>query len=1121
MESQINEVVNSIRRAALRQEEGELTDGQLLSSFIERRDQAAVTALVQRHGLMVWGVCRRILRHHHDAEDAFQATFLVLVRKAVSIRQREMMANWLYGVAHQTAMKARALLAKRRTREKQGTAMPQPQAPEQDTGNDLQALLDQELSRLPEKYRVAIVLCDLEGKTRQQAARQLALPEGTMAGRLTRGRAMMARRLAQRGLAVSGGALAAVFSQEAASAGLPIAVVAATIKAASMFAAGRVAAAGAISVPVAALTEGVLKAMLLAKLRIPLLVIVTLALAGTGGVAHHLVQARAAEAVGTVEPSPNQDSPEPGGQAAAPKQDLDRRLREKEKQMQVAQKAALSQEFLNEALKEFEAAAGDQEYRLLADMAGLQTQLGDRDAAKKMFERASDLISATNKAYGYAGEGWDWLAVAVAHAGDVDQAIAAASRIPQGKERDSAFQQVARALAHKRLENEALRVAAMVEDRDKKARLGSWLLEDLAVAHVAAGNIPQALDIVERMKDPSSQVTALLGGRGFQPSWGECPFDPGVALAQAKAGDKALAKKTLERAAKLVAAMPRGKAPDRPRALTTLACVQARLDEFAAARKTMEEIQHENGKINSLATLVRQLARAGRTREAMTEIDPLPAGTTKVYALMHFGAGQAEAGDQKAARASFEQAYQLIGELGKPGVGIDLATIRANVGDYKGALQTADTYFPNNDLGYANIAFAQARAGDFKGALATAAKIKDGPNQGPGWWKLNILRHTAACQAKRGESSAVVESIRLDSHLARANALMGLAEGLATLLTEGQVPEDEKENQAVEAVRKYGGEVLRDKEKPGMPVVAVNFVTPGVTDEQLNVLMPLKNLTSLDLDGSKVTDAGLKAIAPIKQLTTIHLRFTQVSDMGLKELASLTSLTDLDVSGTKVTDAGLRDIGHLKGLMNLGLGDTRVTDEGLKELAHLRGLTRLVLYKTTVTGKGLQELAQLTKLQFLTLQGVPVTDLDLKELAPFKELTTLFLQQTQVTDRGLRELAPLKSLVTLHLDKTQVTDVGLKELVSLKQLRSLSLYDTKVTDAGLKDLASLKALSSLTLTHTGVTDDGLKHFVDLKSLTTLDLNETKVTGEGVAMLRKALPKCKIYHGDTLQPRSSG
>src|SRR5262245_23998986 len=437
MESQINEVVDYLRRAALRQGDGGLTDGELLGRFLELRDEAAVTALVRRHGPMVWGVCHRILRNHHDAEDAFQATFLVLVRKAVSIRQREMTANWLYGVAHQTAMKARAILAKRRTREKQGTAMPEPQAPEQDTWNDLQPLLDQELSRLPDKYRVAIVLCDLEGKTRQQAARQLGLPEGTLAGRLTRGRAMLARRLARRGLAVSGGALAAVFSQEAAAAGVPISVAASTLKAASRLAAGQVAASGAISAQVAALTEGVLKGMLLAKLRIPLTVVVALALAGTG-VAHRVLQTQAAGAARAVQPSPLQDSPVRGGQAAA------------SGEKGAAKTAAVrGQEFLNDALKEFEAAKdepGDEHHRLLSEMAGLRGRLGDRNSARKLFEQARALVAALDESE-QAPE-WRWLAGSAARAGEVEEALAAARRIPKGnRSRDTAFQEVVAALA--------------------------------------------------------------------------------------------------------------------------------------------------------------------------------------------------------------------------------------------------------------------------------------------------------------------------------------------------------------------------------------------------------------------------------------------------------------------------------------------------------------------------------------------------------------------------------------------------------------------------------------------------------------------------------------------------
>src|SRR5262245_1665161 len=183
-------VIEHLRRAVRAGGEADLTDGQLLECFVSRRDQAALTALVRRHGPMVWGVCRRVLRNHHDAEDAFQATFLVLVRKAGSILPRQMVANWLYGVAHQTALNARATAARRRERERQVTEMPEPAVTEQDLWDDLRPLLDAELSRLPDKYRAVIILCDLEGKTRKEAALQIGVPAGTVAGRLARARAM-------------------------------------------------------------------------------------------------------------------------------------------------------------------------------------------------------------------------------------------------------------------------------------------------------------------------------------------------------------------------------------------------------------------------------------------------------------------------------------------------------------------------------------------------------------------------------------------------------------------------------------------------------------------------------------------------------------------------------------------------------------------------------------------------------------------------------------------------------------------------------------------------------------------------------------------------------------------
>jgi RNA polymerase sigma factor (sigma-70 family) len=282
---QLRGVIQTLRRATLPAEEAGLTDGQLLERYVRSREEAAFAALVQRHGPMVWGVCRRLLGSPQDAEDAFQATFLVLVRKAAAVVPRDMVANWLYGVAQQTALKARATTARRRAREKQVTAMPEPVLQPQALWDDLQPLLDQELGRLPDKYRALIVLCDLEGKTRKEAAQHFHVPEGTVASRLATARAMLARRLARSGLAVSSAALAALLAQNAASAGVPASVASITIKAASLFAAGPAAAPGVLSATAVALANGVLKTMLLTKLKTATAILMMAALLGTGAAA--------------------------------------------------------------------------------------------------------------------------------------------------------------------------------------------------------------------------------------------------------------------------------------------------------------------------------------------------------------------------------------------------------------------------------------------------------------------------------------------------------------------------------------------------------------------------------------------------------------------------------------------------------------------------------------------------------------------------------------------------------------------------------------------------------------------------------------------------------------------
>jgi RNA polymerase sigma factor (sigma-70 family) len=262
----INVVIDRLRRAVLRGRGPGPSDGKLLECFIEDRDEAAFEALVRRHGPMVLGVCLRVLGHQQDAEDAFQATFLVLVRKAASVAPREMVGNWLYGVAQQTAVRMRVLNAKRLWRERQVAVIPEQPAVTRDQ-TDWRPLLDQELSRLPANYRAAVILCDLEGRTRKSVAQQLGWAEGSVSSRLARGRALLAKRLARRGVVLSAEALAVLASAQAASASVPAALTAAAVKAAILISAGPAAAAGLISTKVAVITEGVLASMFMTKLK--------------------------------------------------------------------------------------------------------------------------------------------------------------------------------------------------------------------------------------------------------------------------------------------------------------------------------------------------------------------------------------------------------------------------------------------------------------------------------------------------------------------------------------------------------------------------------------------------------------------------------------------------------------------------------------------------------------------------------------------------------------------------------------------------------------------------------------------------------------------------------------
>jgi RNA polymerase sigma-70 factor (ECF subfamily) len=273
-----------LRRTGYFPEEGRPTDGQLLDQFVARREEAAFEELVRRHGPMVLGVCRRVLANEHDVEDAFQATFLVLVRKAASVKPRDLVGHWLHGVAYRTAVRARALNARRRAKEQ--AMRPVTQEPPS-VWQDLLPLLDQELTGLPEKYRIPVVLCDLQGKSRKEVAGVLGWSEGTLSSRLARARALLGRRLSHRGVTLAGADLTALVAAKAAPAGVPSHLLHATTKAALLVAAQAPTAAW-VSLNTAALTEGVVRTMFFAKFKTVTVLCAVAALAiGAGGFAYH------------------------------------------------------------------------------------------------------------------------------------------------------------------------------------------------------------------------------------------------------------------------------------------------------------------------------------------------------------------------------------------------------------------------------------------------------------------------------------------------------------------------------------------------------------------------------------------------------------------------------------------------------------------------------------------------------------------------------------------------------------------------------------------------------------------------------------------------------------------
>jgi RNA polymerase sigma factor (sigma-70 family) len=254
--TQLADLIRHLRTVAGGRPSAALTDRQLLLGFSSRADQTAFAALVERHGPMVLHVCRRVLRQEQDAEDAFQATFLILADKAGSIRKAEALASWLHGVAHRVALRAKRDADRRHAHEREARPMSAKARVQEAEWHEVQAALDEEIGALPEKHRAPFVLCFLEGKSRAEVARELGLKEGTVWSRLSQARKRLQERLGRRGIA-----LPALLAVAALSGGAARAAPGRLVHSTTQAAAGQASRAAAVSARVAALAEGVSKAM--------------------------------------------------------------------------------------------------------------------------------------------------------------------------------------------------------------------------------------------------------------------------------------------------------------------------------------------------------------------------------------------------------------------------------------------------------------------------------------------------------------------------------------------------------------------------------------------------------------------------------------------------------------------------------------------------------------------------------------------------------------------------------------------------------------------------------------------------------------------------------------------
>jgi RNA polymerase sigma factor (sigma-70 family) len=1055
-------------------------DRRLLERFARDRDEGAFAELVRRHGPMVLGVCRRVLGNDADADDAFQATFLVLARKAASVGDPDQLSQWLHGVAYNASRKLRQGNARRAAREHAAAVPAEVPEPDPVLAGEWLAVLDEELTRLPTHYRAVVVLCDLEGRTRREAASELGWPEGTVAGRLARARERLADLLRARGYAPAVGVTLAAQV-------LPSATVAAVARAVAVH--GIAGAVGAGISPRAELTaRGVIQPMFAKKLQtVAAGLCVGLALLAAAGGIHSANAQPGLRRPDSFEKPRMPDRPKPAEDkvlSVIPLKKLDARPTADTLLELLPKSVTVAAARDENALLVYATARGTDDVRLVLRTLGEGTPTGrglgsppderpegggatsapltPSERVQLTLHELSELKRDLTKWKGKALTGYvlDHPLARIGRAEDALGPVLLAGKVATGEGTAPRIPRVALAMDE-----------LAVLKQEMNAQKGKKLEGDVSARLLGR------IDATEKLLDP-----ALAAGAPGTGSPGPSGFRGGSGAARLQEREKA-AMAAMAGTWELHKTVVDGKEQENAfeyrrwhfagRAVRSEYKTRGGQEHTSDLTVTVnpttdppEMNVHDKGTL--LLAIYRQdgdrltIAILGRSEvERPRGFDPkdkrVPDVPLIVWELRRQSngtprGGSAPPGAIPEGGASAVKNVEHTGTL--TGVVLTQSATDETWRVESAAVRVKDQVF-QLDVSE-SLAARQELIRLYGGDPFRSTAVAD-----PQVTVKGRLEHRLATTLKKGEREAalvpviVVESLRVNTRplgipgggpggLPPGGMPGGGAPG-ATGAPPGAMPpgggagigtparprtkEERERDQADEAtvaelVKSLGGSVQRDERLPGKAVVRVHLYRGKVTDDDLKTLGAFKNLRELELMDTAVTDAGMRHVAGMANLQALNIQGTKVTDEGLKHLRPLNKLADLDLTHTAVADAGA------------------------KHLLNHPGLTHLYLWGTKVTDVGVKDLVKLTALEVLELGNPKVTDAGVKELVALKGLTQLGLRNTGVTDKGMKSLAPLVRLSRLDLHDTALTDAGLKDLAALPALSDLRIVGCKVSDGG-------------------------------------------------------------------------